>query len=91
MEMRDIIVLVAVLLAVGALISVGKFIAQEKENKNSTYATIFIEMINSLMYKKQVLNNDYPEYPGELEKRDTEEFIEYLSCGILQIIGNKEI
>lgn len=88
--MRDIIVIVLLVLAIGALISVVKFIMQEKEIKNSTYASIFIELINSLSYRKQVLDNDYPEYPGELEEKDTNEFVDYLSSGILQIIGNKE-
>lgn len=71
------------LVLVAGFISIFKFISSEKKAKNVSYADILIAMINTFKYKKNVLVNDYPEYHGELEKNDTNEFIDFLDTGIL--------
>ena len=77
----------SVILAAG-FISIFKYIAAEKKAKGVSYADILIDMIKSLIYKKEVLDNDYPEYNGELENNDTLEFINFLNTGILDKLDN---
>ena len=83
METFNNIYIIFSLVLVAGFISVFKFIAKEKSQKNISYSSLLIEMINSLHYKKEVLDNDFPEYPGELEKQDTKEYINFLDEGIL--------
>ena len=83
MQTINIVYLIFSLVLVAGFISIFKFISFEKKTKNVSYADILIAMINSLGYMKSVLVNDYPEYHGQLEKNDTDEFIDFLDTGIL--------
>ena len=78
------------LILIAGFISIAKFIAAEKNCSNVSYSKILVEMIKTLKYKKEVLNNDYPEYHGELEKVDADEYIAFLDTGILSKFNSEE-
>ena len=86
-QMGSLFVLV---IAIAILISVVKFIISEKKTKEVSYSELLIQMIKSLKYKKDVLNNNYPPYTGELESKDTNEYIDFLDTGILQKFDDDE-
>ncbi len=55
----------------------------QSEEKIGLYSEEFIEKIITKEYLRSHLPNDWDEYPGENEKKDTEEFIQYINSGIL--------
>ena len=85
--MLEEFVLILFVIVLGILISVAKYIAKEKKNKKISFASLLIEMIKSLTYKRHVLDNDFPVYPGDLEIQDTEEYISFLDSGVLDVFG----
>ena len=78
-------VLVFFIIALGLFIVVCKFVAQLKKTTDYTYATLFIDLINSVFYKKEVLINHYDQYYGANEDKDVDEYIKFISSGILDI------
>ena len=85
----DIFATVLIVLSIAILIAVTKFIVSEKKGKHTTYSRIFVDMIKSLFYKKSVLDNYYPKYKGELERKDVDEFCAFLDTGILDKFDEK--
>ena len=77
-------VMVLLAIAVGLFVCVARYAKYVKERYNISYSELLIGMIKRAEYVKAVLPNDYPDYPGELEDKDTEEFISYLKSGILK-------
>ena len=83
-------VIVLLVISIGILISVTKYIISEKNAKETTYSDIFIHMIKNLFYRKSVLDNDYPDYPGDLERKDVSEYVIYLKTGVTTIINEDD-
>ena len=79
-------VLILFVVAIGILVSVVKYIVNEKKSQKTTYSDVLIRMIKAVLYKKSVLDNDYPNYPGELEKKDVDEYVSYLHTGVTKLI-----
>ena len=59
--------LIALAISTGLFLSVVRFIIRTKSENNSSYGTLLIQMIKAPKYHKDVMQNDYPEYPGALE------------------------
>lgn len=80
------LILIAIL--VSTIISILRFAVHIKGKQLPSFASRFITMIAIPIYYKDVMDNDYPIYPGELEDQDTEDYITYLQTGILQDIDD---
>lgn len=83
MQTINIAYIIGALILTAGFVSILKYIVVEKKTEKVSYAELLIKMIKSFQYKKEVLDNDYPEYHGELEQKDTNEFIDFLDMGIL--------
>ena len=84
-------VLIFFIITLGLFIVICKFLVQQKKKTtDSTYAELFIDLINSVFYKKEVLTNHYDQYYGAKEDIDVDEYIKFISSGILDVFNNKE-
>jgi len=90
MRVFDSATLIALAISIGLFLSVVRFIIRTKGENNSTYGALLIQMIKAPKYYKDVMPNDYPEYPGAVEEKDTKEYVSYLQSGILERICNKK-
>lgn len=91
MNGTSIFALILLIVSVSALLAVIKYITATKRSYYATYSALFIDMINSLRYKRAVMGNDYPIYTGDLEEQDTTEYIDFLKSGILDAIYSEDI
>ena len=65
-------VLIFFIITLGLFIVICKFLVQQKKTTDSTYAELFIDLINSVFYKKEVITNQYDQYYGAKEDIDVD-------------------
>lgn len=88
MDIKEFAFLVLFVLLVSFAISIIKIYVNKIQN-GMKHSVEFIKKISSKAYKKEVLTNNYPPYFGDLEEKDTEEFIAYLHTNIIEKIDEK--
>ncbi len=91
MNITELFTILALILSISAVLAVVKYIIATKQTQYTSYSALFIDMINSMQYKRAVMGNDYPVYTGDLENNDTEEYIDFLKSGILGAIRSEDI
>ena len=62
------------------------FIYGNPQKHKETSGEMLVNKIATHEYPKNYMPNDYDEYPGELEKVDTEEYMDFVDSGILKYI-----
>lgn len=72
--------------AIGIFLATLRYILFEKNRKNTSYGRLLLEILSVNGYKKAKMPNEYPTYTGELENKDTEEYLEFISPDILELI-----
>lgn len=83
MNFSNIILLI---LSVGFFLATLQYILVEKKEKQISFGKLLIEILMAKGYKKASMPNEYPVYKGELEEQDTEEYIDFISPDILNLI-----
>lgn len=78
--------IVALIIATGLFLAILRYILAEKSIKKISYGELLTEILEAKGYKKANMPNEYPVYPGELEEKDTAEYIEFISGDILKLI-----
>lgn len=78
--------MILIILILGILLGVIQYIGAEKNERKISYGELLIEMIRGKQYKKSYMPNDYPDYAKELEDKDTKEYIDFISSGVLKFI-----
>lgn len=82
----DFAVVVLLILAIGMFLAVVKYIVSEQNRTGISYGELLISILIGKGYKKASMPNEYPVYKGELEERDTLEYIDFISPDILNLI-----
>ncbi len=70
----------------GALLSTVRYITHEKKKENVSFGALLTTIIIGKGYKKADMPNEFPVYCGELEDQDTEDYLEFISPDILNLI-----
>ncbi len=83
MNFEEIVLLI---LAIGFFLATLRYILVEKKRKKMSYGELLIEILLANTYKKASMPNEYPVYTGGLENKDTEEYMEFISPDILELI-----
>ncbi|NDO50693.1 hypothetical protein FMM75_15260 [Lachnospiraceae bacterium MD335] len=77
---------VLIIVSLGVLLAILRYIMAEKNEKGISYGKLLTEILAAKGYTKANMPNEYPVYPGALEDKDTEEYIEFISEDILKLI-----
>lgn len=80
------IVILLYIIAIGILLAVLRYIMLEKDNRELSYGQLLIEILSAKGYKKASMPNEFPTYSGELEEKDTKEYVAFISPDILKLI-----
>ena len=67
-------------------INVEKIVEQKQTQPRVCGGEVFVQAITQRNYLKVYMTNDYPEYSGELEEQDTQEYIDFITPDILRLI-----
>lgn len=77
---------IIVLIVLGILLGLIRYICEEKKKVRITGGELLINAIEKVQYRKATNPNDYKEYAGELEEKDTNEYLEFITLDILNLI-----
>lgn len=78
--------IVLLIFAIGFFLATLRYIILEKNREKISYGKLLIEILSANGYQKTNMPNEYPEYKGELENEDTEEYLEFITPDILELI-----
>ena len=77
---------IILVIAIGIFMGVVRYIVLEKSDKGVSYGKLLVNILLGKGYVKASMPNEFPVYVDELEKKDTEEYLELISADILNLI-----
>lgn len=66
--------------------SIRYFFYKKPQKERENAGQELLRKIATHEYTKSTMPNNYPEYPGELENTDAQEYLEFVDSGILNYI-----